>query len=105
MDLNGLIGKKGRYNKDEIAFIIAEGEKAGVPPPPDTSCPDRWRDMAIRVATRQRDSGGKGKSRRLICGAVVFLDRVIPSGVIDDETWEWMMANKFPKHLIEDAED
>lgn len=108
MDLKTLIEKKGRYSKAEIDYIIAEGEKVGVMPPQKTTCVNCWRDMAIQVAYEQRKANPTPKAHRMRGDAardgVIFKGRTITNDTIDDETWQWMMDNDFPKQLLEDAE-
>lgn len=105
MEIKDLIEKKGRYSKEEIAFIIAEGEKVGVKPPKKTSCVNCWRDMAIEVAYLQRQANPVKKAHRMRGNAardgVVFKGRPITNDNIDDN-WEWMQANGFPAQLLED---
>lgn len=109
MEIKALIEKKGRYTKDEIAFIIAEGEKVGVKPPKKTSCVNCWRDMAIEVAYAQRKANPVKKARRFRDGSVaerngvVFKGRLITNDNME-EAWDWMQANGFPKQLLQDAE-
>lgn len=105
MEIKDLIEKKGRYSKEEIAFIIAEGEKVGVKPPKKTNCVNCWRDMAIEVAYMQRKANPVKKAHRMRGNAardgVVFKGRIITNDNIDDN-WEWMQANGFPSQLLED---
>lgn len=105
MEIKDLIEKKGRYSKDEIAFIIAEGEKVGVKPPKKTNCVNCWRDMAIEVAYMQRKANPVKKAHRMRGNAardgVVFKGRIITNDNIDDN-WEWMQSNGFPSQLLED---
>ena len=105
MEIKDLIEKKGRYSKEEIEFIIAEGEKVGVKPPKKTSCVNCWRDMAIEVAYLQRQANPVKKAHRLRGNAardgVVFKGRIITNDNIYDN-WEWMQSNGFPAQLLED---
>lgn len=105
MEIKDLIEKKGRYSKEEIAFIIAEGEKVGVKPPKKTNCVNCWRDMAIEVAYMQRKANPVKKAHRMRGNAardgVVFKGRIITNDNIDDN-WEWMQSNGFPAQLLED---
>ena len=105
MDLKELIEKKGRFSKEEIAYIIAEGEKWGVQPPKKTSCVNCWRDMAIEICYKMRQAE-KGKNpRRFRDGSaaerdgVVFKGRIITNDNIG-EAWDWMQANGFPQSLL-----
>ena len=104
MDLKTFIEKKGRYSKEEIAYIIAEGEKVGVQPPKKTSCVNCWRDMAIEVVYLQR-KGAPKDPRRFRDGSaaerdgVVFKGRLITNDNIG-ELWDWMQSNGFPQSLL-----
>ena len=104
-----MIEKKGRYSKEEIAYIIAEGEKVGVKPPQKTNCVNCWRDMAIEVAYEMRKANPVKKAHRLRGNAardgVIFKGRLITNDTIDEETWAWMMANGFPSQLLANDED
>lgn len=105
MDLKELIEKKGRYSKEEIAYIIAEGEKWGVQPPKKTSCVNCWRDMAIETLYQQRTASKEKNPRRFRDGSaaeregVVFKGRIITNDNIV-ELWDWMQANGFPQSLL-----
>lgn len=109
MEIKELINKKGKYSQAEIDFIVAEGAKVGVMPPKNKGCVNCWRDMAIEVAyaQRQADPTAKPKAHRLRGAAaregVLFNGRIVTNDTIDDD-WDWMMANNFPKQLLEDAE-
>lgn len=109
MEIKALIEKKGRYSKEEIDFIIAEGAKVGVEPPKKTNCVNCWRDMAIEVAYAQRKANPDKKAHRLRGNAardgVVFKGRIITNDTIDEETWAWMKENGFPSQLLADDED
>lgn len=109
MEIKDLIEKKGRFSKEEIAFVIAEGAKVGVMPPEKTNCVNCWRDMAIEVAYAQRKSEQPKAARRFRDGSraerhgVTFKGRLITNDNIED-LWDWMQANGFPNNLLEDAE-
>ena len=104
-----MIEKKGRYSKDEIAFIIAEGEKVGVNPPKKTSCVNCWRDMAIEIMYVQRQANPTKNAHRFRDGSaaerngVVFKGRLVTNDNMDG-LWDWMQSNGFPKQLLQDAE-
>lgn len=105
MDLKTLIEKKGRYSKEEIAYIIAEGEKVGVQPPKKTSCVNCWRDMAIEVAYLQRKADPTKPARHFRDGSAAERDGVVFNGrlITNDnigELWDWMQANGFPQSLL-----
>ena len=107
MDIKTLIEKKGRYSKEEVAFIIAEGEKWGVMPPKRTNCVNCWRDMAIEIhyAMRPKRKGLRFKGDLGIHG-VTHMGRVVTDADLSDpETLQWMEENNFPKYLLTDAED
>ena len=104
MEIRALIEKKGKYSKEEIAFIIAEGEKVGVMPPKNRKCSNCWRDMAIEIAyaTRPRRTGLRFKGT-LGKHGVIHKGRTITDADLDDPaTLEWMEANQFPKYLMTD---
>jgi hypothetical protein len=107
MEIKDLINKKGKFSQAEIDYLIAEGAKVGVMPPKKTKCVNCWRDMAIEIAYAQRQLNPTPKAHRLRGAAarngVVFKGRTITNDTIDED-WEWMMANGFPKQLLEDAE-
>lgn len=108
MEIKALIEKKGRYSKEEIAFIIAEGEKVGVKPPKKTSCVNCWRDMAIEIMYVQRQADPTKKAHRFRDGSaaerngVVFKGRLITNDNMDD-AWDYMQTNGFPQQLLQDA--
>ena len=109
MEIKALIDKKGRYSKEEIAFIIAEGEKVGVKPPKKTSCVNCWRDMAIEIMYVKRQANPTEKAHRFRDGSaaerngVVFKGRLVTNDNMED-LWDWMQSNGFPKQLLQDAE-
>ena len=109
MDIKKIIEKKGKLTQVEIDFIIAEGAKVGVEPPAKTDCANCWRDMAIEVAYKQRQSNDTKKAHRLRGDAarygVIHKGRLITNDIIDDELLDWMQANDFPTQLLEDAEN
>lgn len=102
MSIKELIEKKGRYSKEEIAFIVAEGERWGVEPPKSTRCVNCWRDMAIEIAyaMRPRKKGLRFKGT-LGTHGVTHKGRTVTDADLDDTaTLEWMEANGFPKYLL-----
>lgn len=109
MEIKALIEKKGRYSKEEIDFIIAEGAKVGVEPPKKTNCVNCWRDMAIEVAYEMRKTRPVKTARRLRGNAardgVVFKGRIITNDTLTPELLQWMDDNDFPQQLLEDAQD
>lgn len=112
MELRKLIDKKGKFSKEEIDFIIAEGEKVGVKPPKKTKCQNCWRDMAIEIlyVQRQADPNRPKNPHRFRDGSaaerngVSFLGRTITNDNIEDN-WEWMQEHGFPKQLLANDED
>ena len=112
MTLRELADKKGKFSKEEIDYIIAEGAKVGVMPPKRTKCQNCWRDMAIEVMYQQRkaDPTQQKKAHRFRDGSmaerhgVLFMGRVITNENIDDN-WEWMLEHGFPKQLLAHYED
>lgn len=106
MDIKKLIDKK-KYTKADKDFLVAEGAKYGIEPPKKDSCPDCWRDMAIRIAVAMKPQAA-ATSRRLRGNAarngVIFKGRLITNATLDEETLAWMDANGFPQQLLEDAE-
>jgi hypothetical protein len=107
MEIRALIEKKGRYSKEEIAFIIAEGEKVGVMPPKNRKCSNCWRDMAIEVAyaMRPRRKGLHIKGNLAEHGVVHKGRLIMDADLEDPATLEWMEANQFPKYLLQDDKD
>lgn len=111
MELRKLIDKKGRFSKEEIDFIIAEGAKVGVKPPKKTKCQNCWRDMAIEILYVQRaaDPNRPKSPRRFRDGSdaerhgVVFMGRTITNDNIG-ENWDWMTENGFPRQLLANDE-
>ena len=106
-----MIEKKGRYSKDEIEFIKAEGRKSGVMPPVNKKCSNCWRDMAIEImyvrrqAKKSAEPKGERKYRLMRGDAarygVVHKGRLITNDMINEELYAWMMANDFPEQLLE----
>lgn len=105
MDIKRLTTKKGKFTKAEKEFLLAEGAKAGIEPPVNTSCPDCWRDMAIRIHIAQAPKGDGVRLRGMAArNGVLFKGRVI-TNPLDAETLAWMEANGFPKQLLEGGRD
>ena len=109
MELKELIEKKGRFSKDEIDYIIAEGAKFGIMPPKRTKCQNCWRDMAIEVAYAQREAKkNKPRGRHLRGSAarhgVLFRGRLITNETLTPDLLRWMDENGFPKTLLIDED-